>query len=300
MKKILLIALSAVVVTSCGLFKKTTGQHLSNEEYTSMPGGMKYRIVKDMPGTQYPATGDYVELHLSTLIDDSVIFETRSTMDNKPVPVQLQQPAMATDLMNAVRKLTAGDSAVVLISVDSLLAAGQPNPGWMKPNTDQWLEYRIQLVSVKTADVVQQEKASASAKQVAIDEKLIQDYLKANNIQAIKTPSGIYYTIDRVGDGPKPAVGDKVSVNYTGRLLDGTVFDSNVDPKFNHVEPFTFALGKGMVIKGWDEGVAMLNQGSKATLYIPSGLAYGPDSPSPTIPANAVMVFDVELVEIQK
>lgn len=324
MKKVLLLALSASLFASCGLFKESTKDtsHASDKEvnthsdfpnknavandmqiakdYTHLPGGLKYRIIKDMPGTQYPNTGDYVELHLSTFIDDSLVFDTRSAMNDKPVPVQIQQVQMNPDLMSAIKKMTAGDSALVYISVDSLLAAGQPNPGWMKPNTEQFLEYRVQLVSVKTAEKVQEEKASAAAQQIAIDDKLIQDYLKQNNIQAIKTPSGLYYTIDRKGDGPKPVAGDKVFVNYTGRLLDGTTFDSNVDPQFNHVEPFTFSLGRSMVIKGWDEGVALLNEGSKATFFIPSGLAYGPDSPSPVIPANAVMVFDVELVDVQK
>jgi FKBP-type peptidyl-prolyl cis-trans isomerase len=86
-------------------------------------------------------------------------------------------------------------------------------------------------------------------------------------------------------------------MNYTGMTLAGAKFDSNVDPQFNHVQPFWFNLGMGQVIKGWDEGIALMPKGSKGTLYIPSTLAYGAQSPSPLIPANSVLVFDVEVVD---
>lgn len=92
--------------------------------------------------------------------------------------------------------------------------------------------------------------------------------------------------------------GDTVSVNYTGRLEDGTVFDSNVDPKFSHVEPFTFSLGAGQVIPGWDKGVAGMKVGEKKTLTITSEDAYGAQGIPGVIPPNATLIFDVELLAI--
>ncbi len=89
-------------------------------------------------------------------------------------------------------------------------------------------------------------------------------------------------------------------MNYIGKTLNGNVFDKNVDSAFNNIRPFSFALGTGKVIKGWDEGIALLNKGSKATFYIPSALAYGPQAPSRAIGANAVLLFDVELTDIKK
>jgi len=88
-------------------------------------------------------------------------------------------------------------------------------------------------------------------------------------------------------------------MNYTGRLQDGTVFDSNVDPKFNHVEPFEFTLGAGQVISGWDKGIVGMKIGEKKTLTIPPEDAYGP-SGRPGIPPNSTLIFDVELVAINK
>ena len=91
----------------------------------------------------------------------------------------------------------------------------------------------------------------------------------------------------------------QVTVNYTGRTLDGNVFDSNTDPKFNHVQPFQFILGAGHVIKGWDEGLTYFNKGATGTLFIPSGLAYGERSPSPQIPPYSILIFDVEMLNVE-
>jgi FKBP-type peptidyl-prolyl cis-trans isomerase len=92
--------------------------------------------------------------------------------------------------------------------------------------------------------------------------------------------------------------GDVLVMNYTGRLTNGTVFDSNVDPKFNHVEPFKFTLGAGQVIKGWDEGLLGMKIGEKKTLTIPPEKGYGSRAVS-TIPANSTLIFEVELVGIE-
>src|SRR3989344_8115231 len=93
--------------------------------------------------------------------------------------------------------------------------------------------------------------------------------------------------------------GDTVSMNYTGRLADGTIFDSNVDPKFGHVEPFVFTLGAGRVIAGWDEGIVGMKVGDKKTLVVPPEKAYGPNAYGP-IPGNSTLTFEVELLLINK
>jgi FKBP-type peptidyl-prolyl cis-trans isomerase len=134
--------------------------------------------------------------------------------------------------------------------------------------------------------------------QKAIDEKILTEYFAKNKIKATRTPSGLYYTISVKGSGNNAKAGQQVTMNYIGKFLDGRKFDGNVDDNFqpaNGRQPFGFALGTGQVIKGWDEGVQLLNKGCRGTLYIPSGLAYGPNGRGP-IPANSVLVFDVELL----
>lgn len=147
-------------------------------------------------------------------------------------------------------------------------------------------------------------------KQLPKDAKIIEEYIKKNNLKTQVTASGLHYIITKEGTGDKPAKGDIVKVNYAGKLLDGkVVFDTSVEEvaKANNInqpgrkfEPFSFTLGVGQVIKGWDEGIALLKKGTKATLIIPSPYAYGPQGNPPTIPANAVLLFDVELVDFQK
>ena len=109
-----------------------------------------------------------------------------------------------------------------------------------------------------------------------------------------RTESGLFYRLDSVGTGPKPNKGQQVQVHYTGMLLDGTVFDSSVQ----RGTPIGIAIGVGQVIEGWDEGIQMLNEGSKARFVIPAHLGYGARGAGGVIPPNATLVFDVELVRV--
>tara|TARA_B100000161_G_C33496425_1_gene389519 strand:+ start:33 stop:1022 length:990 start_codon:yes stop_codon:yes gene_type:complete len=112
---------------------------------------------------------------------------------------------------------------------------------------------------------------------------------------AIVTESGLAYKITKKGSGPKAVVGKTVSVHYTGKLTDGKKFDSSYDRN----QPIDFPLGEGRVIKGWDEGIALLRVGSKATFIIPPDLAYGTRGAGGVIPPNATLIFEVELVGVK-
>ena len=110
-----------------------------------------------------------------------------------------------------------------------------------------------------------------------------------------KTPSGLEYWDIKLGTGPTAEKGQPVKVHYTGWLTTGKKFDSSVDSG----KPFSFTLGAGEVIKGWDEGVAGMKVGGKRQLKIPSQLAYGEKGYPGVIPPNATLIFDVELLEVQ-
>ena len=113
--------------------------------------------------------------------------------------------------------------------------------------------------------------------------------------QKVTLPSGLVYEDETIGTGPVPHAGQHVTVHYVGTLQDGTKFDSSRDRQ----EPFTFQIGKGEVIKGWDEGVMTMHVGGRRKLIIPPQLAYGSQGAGGVIPPNATILFDVELLEVK-
>lgn len=128
-----------------------------------------------------------------------------------------------------------------------------------------------------------------------MNEKLGREFLENNAKQEgiHVTASGLQYQIVKEGNGPKPGINDSVTVHYTGRLIDGTVFDSSVE----RGEPATF--GVGQVIPGWVEGLQLMSEGSAWRLFIPSNLAYGKHGTGPIQP-NSTLIFDVQLIKVNK
>ena len=136
-----------------------------------------------------------------------------------------------------------------------------------------------------------QESEAAAAK---VNEEAGKSYLEENGKRAevVTTPSGLQYEVLEEGNGAQPSAGDQVKVHYTGRLIDGTVFDSSVE----RGEPATF--GVTQVIPGWVEALQLMKAGSKWRLHIPSNLAYGPQGAGGIIGPNSTLIFDVELLEV--
>jgi FKBP-type peptidyl-prolyl cis-trans isomerase len=295
LKQVLSIAAASALLlgaASCskGGFKKTKD-------------GVEYNIVKDEKGDA-AKIGDYIEYHMVGKIGDSLMFDSRKMMGGKALEMELQRnpsTPKSMDPTEVITMLSSGDSAVIRFEMDSM---ARKMYTFAKP-TDK-IQLEIKMVSVKTKaqfEAGQKQKQAdmeaQAAKQVGVDDQLIQEYLTKNGITAQKTASGIYYVISKPGSGANAEAGKMVKVKYTGKTMDGKVFDSNIDPQFSHTEPLEFVLGQRQVIAGWDEGIALLNKGAKATLYIPSGLAYGAEGREPQIPANSILIFDVELLDFK-
>lgn len=126
-----------------------------------------------------------------------------------------------------------------------------------------------------------------------IDSLDLATYLSQNSIQAKETPQGLYYSFENEGSGALPKAGDYVMLHYTGRRLDGKIFDQSPEN-----EPFVFQVGYRQVIKGWDLGIPMFRVGSKGHLYIPPQLAYGKAGAGSQIPPDAALIFDIEVLKI--
>ncbi len=142
--------------------------------------------------------------------------------------------------------------------------------------------------------VVQEFFTELEANAGAMNEELGKKFLEQNaQNEGVKvTESGLQYLVLKEGDGAKPGPNDVVTVHYTGRLIDGTVFDSSVE----RGEPATFAVGQ--VIPGWVEGLQLMSEGAAWRLFIPSNLAYGPHGTGPIQP-NSTLIFDVQLIKVE-
>lgn len=159
-----------------------------------------------------------------------------------------------------------------------------------EPAMDSILKAYFDPKSEEYRTVVEAKKAAAATATVEAGKAFLAENGKREGV--ITTESGLQYEVIKEGTGERPTPADKVKTHYHGTLVDGTVFDSSVD----RGEPISFALTN--VIKGWQEGIPLMTVGSKYKFYIPQDLAYGMNSPSPTIPAGAALIFEVELFEI--
>lgn len=175
------------------------------------------------------------------------------------------------------------------IEVDAYLAGVMDG---LKKNNPQVSELELQQASEVMFKRLQEKMDAENAKAAQAGKDFLAENTKKEGITT--TESGLQYQILSKGDGKgaKPVAQDIVKVHYTGTLIDGTVFDSSVE----RGTPLDIPVGA--VIPGWQEGLQLMQVGDKFKFFIPSDLAYGPQSPSPMIPANAVLVFEVELINI--
>lgn len=246
--------------------------------------------------------------HFRYAMVGGVVFQEAEPDRPLPFKTNLEQAAQQGDVYEVLTKLKKGDS--VRFEMEASEIFGPQLPDTIAAN--QAVEIQISVMDLLSDEEYgiwqREQQAKLSAEQNAIDAEIIDAYLAENNIEAESTESGLRYKVHVQGTGPKPTRGQTVSVDYTGMNLSGEIFDtSNADRAqeagvFNPnrtYEPYAFPLETGSVIQGWHIGIAQLNEGSKATLYIPSSLGYGPRGSGGRIPPNAVLVFDVELVEIQ-
>ena len=300
-KTLMFLALASVGLASCnGGFKKDDG-------------GLLYNIYVDKGGPKIQ-TGDFVSVNLiAKRDDDSVLFSTYD--QGHPVQTLVPKPQFKGDIFTGLEKLAEGDSATIKISADSMFKKGQPKPPGFK---GKYLVYTIKVNKViakgTLSDQVFQTEITDYIKNQSLVFKtrepgLIKNYIADNKLAVKETPDSLYYVITQQGTGPNAVVGDTAVVNYTGKLLNGKVFDTSVkdeavkgkmpaDP-MRQYKPIHIPVGQKRVIPGWDEGLQLLNKGSKAIFIVPSSLAYGERGISIIGPFTP-LVFEIDLVDIIK
>lgn len=279
-----------LLASTLAFFEATIAQA---QNRVTTPEGFQFIWHKKTESAAKPQPGDYVYFH-GYIKDGEIV--VRSSREEGAEP-KLEIPVANTDqevnpIESALRLMSPGDSLTVLIA---LSADQKQTMGF----TNDTLNYDVVLVRIETKEeyeaalsMVKEKEAKIAANIQATAEQYRSGKLK-DKLQT--TASGLKYLIHEAGKGAKAVAGNIVSVHYYGILEDGKAFDNS----FSRGEPISFELGTGQVIPGWDEGLALLQVGAKATLFIPSELAYGEQGSPPVIPANALLIFYVELVSAQ-
>lgn len=235
-----------------------------------------------------------------TLEDGKEMFNT--TSEGKPMPFMYQPSAwdQGGQFFAVLKSLSKGDSVNFEIDAEDFYLKTFRAPA--VPDTvpsPSKLKFTIGVEEVTDREGYQAYMEAAAEKRAekifAEEKETIANYAKENGLEVQYTESGLAYVITEQGEGENAKEGDSIEAHYSGFLLDGNKFDSSVD----RGQPFSFTVGVGMVIKGWDEGFTLLNPGSKATLLIPSSLAYAERGAPGAIPPNSVLRFDVELISIK-
>ncbi|WP_082115961.1 FKBP-type peptidyl-prolyl cis-trans isomerase [Hymenobacter terrenus] len=291
-------------------------------EFSRLPTGTEYRLFrKDATGRYQPRTlaptdapytsraGQVLTVFMEFRTGrDSVLMNSR-LMQPTPQPILLPTQTSPGSMEEAMGLLLPGDSAVFRFPADTVFAKSfrQPVPPFIRKSGNTLLVLAsarelLTMDEMKTRQEKLQAEATKKTQAMAAGQTLkdaakIQAYLKKNKLVAKKTTGGTYYIVTRPGKGLPPKKGQTVRVLYRGTVLaTGKEFDSSAK---HGNEPIAFPLGMGQVIPGWDQGIAMLAKGSKAVLLIPSPLAYGLRGAGADIPANAVLRFEVELVDFK-
>ncbi len=275
-KKISLFAVLIAVLAAC------------NSNRVEEKDGLKYQFHDHDSKGKLAKMGDIMTFHLTLKNSkDSVLKDSHK--EGAPVVAQVQKAQFKGAFEQGLLLLAKGDSATFFVPVDSLFKGYPQLPPVFTKGTD--VRFSVKVVDIQTEAEFQATRLKKADSQKSVDQATIAAFVSKNNLTNVqKTETGLNYVITAQGNGPQVTAGDSITVKYTGKLSSGKVFESNT---------FPLQVGKGMVIPGWDEGLQKFKQGGKGTLLIPSGLGYG-DQGNPTIPANSVLIFDVEILSVKK
>ena len=235
-----------------------------------------YYVIHSHGNYKKGEVGNTVTVHYQGRLVDGREFDS-SFKRNEPYSIVLGQNKVIKGWEDVLLHLSEGDSATVIIP--SGMAYGERAAGAIPANS-------VLIFDLKVEDIQTPEARDKG------DHEAIEAYLESKNISAQKTREGVYYSISEKGKGKHLKKGDQVKIHYTGMLLDGTVFDSSKEKK-----PLEVEIGAGRVILGWELALQHFKRGGKGMIFVPAALAYGERGSPPKIPANAVLVFELEVVK---
>ena len=262
-RKLVCIAVAAAAMTACDK-SKSRSTTKSGVEYTFHKGDTTGKKAK---------MGDIITLEYAMRNSKDSVLRSTAQLPERTTQFKMEPAPYPGSWQDGLSMVSEGDSVTFF----------------------EVVKHTVRIAKIQNQADLMKEQETSSIKQKDVDAKLIADYVAKNNLSNVqKTASGLNYIITQPGTGKQAGASDTVSVHYTLKTLDGKAIESSRD----RGQPFPFTLGQRQVIPGWDEGIALLKKGGKATLIVPSGLAYGPNASGP-IAANSVLLFDVELVDVK-
>lgn len=262
-KSLLPVFSALLVLASC-----SSQQRIITPAYTDHESGVQYRILEKGRGDLI-RKNDVVFVHYTLMLQDSTIVDN-SYDRGEPVSFMVGAGQVIKGWDEAIQVLRADDKAILIIPPH--MAYGDRAMGNIPPGST--LIFNVEIVKVNKAPV---------------------PFALPAGIDITETTSGLRYAVIEAGDGMMLIPNMRVRIHYTGYFEDMSIFDSS----FQREEPIDFTLGKGMVIRGWEEGIAKLRVGDKARLWIPYHLAYGEQGRGP-IPASSNLIFDVQVIDAEE
>lgn len=266
-------------------------KYIKENNISTQPNEEGLYIIEVKKGTgRFPENGHIAMLNYDVSLIDGNKFYT-STVAGESLPYQVGSGQMGAGFDQAIKQVKVGGKAKFIIP--SSQAFGEQGGGNVIPPYAP-LIFEVELTGTYTEAEFQKHQEQMDKKKEKQENEELAKFLSSNKITAKKTISGLYHIEIKTGIGKQAEKGKIVKVHYTGTLLDGTKFDSSLD----RGEPIEFELGAGQVIKGWDEGIALMKEGGKAKFIIPSSLAYGKTGRGQEIKPFSALIFEVELIQV--
>ncbi len=270
--------------------------------FTELESGYAYKFV-DNPEGRSAEQGDFMMIDLKSVYGEDSLLIERFAEDGFGLDPLRGTPENLKEILALCQE---GDSVHVKMSLmDYARLTRMPVSRSMDTTKSVVMQMRIVEVD-NEASIIERRKLAQMAK----DKEIIQNYLAEKGLEGEESPDGIFHVVVEEGKGPKPVNGQRVAVNYVLRLTDGTLIDTSYeevaraegqfDQRRMPYRPYEFLVGNDNVVQGWHLGIPLVNEGGKGTLLLPSSLGYASNvRPGDPIPPNAVLVFDVEVVEIK-
>jgi len=274
-----IIALGVIVLSGC----QDSDQFKENED------GLKYKFHVQNEDSAKVNMYDIVEVLMNYGTKDTMLYKGSDNI----IPFQII-PTYDGDLMDGILLMNVGDSATFILDAEGFftnMMSYREVPEEIGENKE--LFFDVKLISVRPEPAEMKADRMANEARRDNEQQSIDRFIEENNYNVNPTETGLYYIEVVEGNGEQAEAGKKVTVHYKGTFLNGEKFDASYDRD----APIEFTLGRGEVIKGWDEGIAMMKAGGKANLVIPSKIAYG-TQPRGAIKAYSPLFFEVELLKV--